>query len=223
MILRFGTYNVRNTDGGASLRGIAEEIKSLNLDIVGLQEIDVGTNRVGGRNTIAELAVHSDMPFLYFYPSMRFDGGFYGNAVLSRHKIESAHGTVFQTKKYEKRSILSCTVVLEEIGKEIVVHGTHLSLEDGDIRRNQLLWINEYVQGDDFVILGDFNVNSMDEYSLVEKSICANNADSPIDTFKSGGAIDNIIVSDNLGIKSVFLSETEFSDHNMLVAEIVIK
>ena len=58
MILRIGTYNVHNTDGGVAIQGMGEEIKSFNLDLVGLQELDVFVRRSGCINTATRLAIN---------------------------------------------------------------------------------------------------------------------------------------------------------------------
>ena len=72
------------------------------------------------------------------------------------------------------------------------------------------------------MLTGDFNITSFDELDLLEGVKLTNNENDPITTFKTGGCIDNIIVSSNIDIERVYLSESEFSDHNMLVADIII-
>ena len=59
MRMRVATYNVRNTDGGKSLDGIAEELRGINADIIGLQELDRGVDRSGNVDLLSELSKKS--------------------------------------------------------------------------------------------------------------------------------------------------------------------
>ena len=57
MTLRIASYNIRNGhDVHHDMSLLASDILSVGADVVGLQEVDVGTSRVGGRNTLTELA-----------------------------------------------------------------------------------------------------------------------------------------------------------------------
>ena len=59
MRFRAATYNVRNTDGGKSLDGIAEEIRGVNAYVIGLQELDRGVGRSGNADLLDELSKKS--------------------------------------------------------------------------------------------------------------------------------------------------------------------
>ena len=57
MRLRVVSYNIRHGhDVGLDMSLLAADLCSLRPDVVGLQEVDVKTARVGGRDTLAELA-----------------------------------------------------------------------------------------------------------------------------------------------------------------------
>ena len=87
--LRVATYNVHGCVGIDCQRSearIAEVIAQLSVDIIGLQELDLSRTRSAGvdqTGMIAEqLGWHS-----YFHPAMRRDDEHYGNAVLSRYRL----------------------------------------------------------------------------------------------------------------------------------------
>lgn len=84
--LRVMTYNIHHgegTDGRLDLERIAAVIRSADPDLVALQEIDVRTKRTGGVDQALELARLTGLHALYG-ATMPFQGGLYGNAVLSR-------------------------------------------------------------------------------------------------------------------------------------------
>ena len=57
MTLRIASYNIRHGhDAGLDMSLIAADILAVGADIVGLQEVDVCTSRVHGRDTLCELA-----------------------------------------------------------------------------------------------------------------------------------------------------------------------
>ena len=66
---------------------IASAIREADADIVGLQEIDMGTNRVGGLDTVAALTAATGLTHALFVPAMDYDGGQYGTAILSRYPL----------------------------------------------------------------------------------------------------------------------------------------
>jgi len=73
------------------------------------------------------------------------------------------------------------------------------------------------------VLAGDFNIDSFDELSPFSFANIANFSGRDYSTFKTerpSRKIDNIITSPDIEISSVFMSESEYSDHNMLVADL---
>jgi endonuclease/exonuclease/phosphatase family metal-dependent hydrolase len=89
------TYNIHHGEGmdkRLDLARIADVIRKCEPDLVALQEVDARTKRTNGVMQAAELARLTNMHHAYG-PAMDFDGGKYGNAILSRFPIESS-GTV---------------------------------------------------------------------------------------------------------------------------------
>jgi endonuclease/exonuclease/phosphatase family metal-dependent hydrolase len=86
------SYNIHHGEGNDSrldLPRIASIITASNADLVGLQELDLGTSRTEHHAEAEELARLTGMHFV-FGPTMDYDGGKYGDAVLSRFPITSS-------------------------------------------------------------------------------------------------------------------------------------
>ncbi len=90
MKLRVVSYNIRNGhDVRHDMSLLAADILSVGADIVGLQEVDVGTSRAGGRDTLDELARALGWEHCAFCRAIDFAGGQYGTAILSRYPINA--------------------------------------------------------------------------------------------------------------------------------------
>lgn len=101
--LRVVAYNIkhgRGMDGRVDLDRVADVLRRLNPDVVTLQEVDDGAERTGGVDQVAVLAERLAMEGFHG-PHRPFQGGFYGNAVLTRlpvleertHPIPSTPGS----------------------------------------------------------------------------------------------------------------------------------
>src|SRR4030095_13030808 len=85
--LRLVTYNIHHgegNDGSIDLPRLAHVTQSLHPDLVALQEVDIKTARTGQVDQAAELARLTGMHYV-FGKAIDFDGGQYGNVVLSRY------------------------------------------------------------------------------------------------------------------------------------------
>jgi endonuclease/exonuclease/phosphatase family metal-dependent hydrolase len=79
--VRVATFNIKH----AELQGIsavADVIRTSRAQIVGLQEVDVACQRSGCVDEVVDLAQRLEMAAC-FAPAMPFEGGFYGNALLT--------------------------------------------------------------------------------------------------------------------------------------------
>ena len=88
--LRVLTYNIHHgeaMDKKFDYQRLAKVINDLSPDIVALQEVDVGTERAGGVDQAALLGKLCRMHHA-FGPAMPYQGGQYGEAILSRFPIE---------------------------------------------------------------------------------------------------------------------------------------
>ncbi len=124
---RVMTYNIHHgegLDGKVDLERIAALIKREQADIVALQEVDRGVQRTGRRDVPSELAALTGMTCL-FSKNIAFQGGEYGNAVLTRFPVRqwtNTHLPMLQAG--EQRGILQLSLQVQ--GRELVFLDTHL-------------------------------------------------------------------------------------------------
>lgn len=88
-VVRVVTFNIRHgkgTDGKIDLERVARALKALQPDVVALQEVDRNTKRSGGVDQLRRLAELTGW-HPAFGPAMPYDGGHYGNAILSRFPL----------------------------------------------------------------------------------------------------------------------------------------
>ena len=85
-ILCYNIHHAEGIDGKLDVPRIARVILSVKPDLVALQEMDQKTKRTQKVNQVAELARLTKMKSV-FGPNIDFQGGHYGNAILSRFPI----------------------------------------------------------------------------------------------------------------------------------------
>ena len=224
--VRFGSYNIKvGSAVDFDMSVIAADINSLSLDIVGLQEVDIGTTRVGGKDILAELAKAAGYEYYQFTKAISYKGGEYGTAILSRYPIRKYETVCLYVESGMEARAVGHAVI--DIGDaEIDFYNTHLSYEDGKVREKQFAELAALVKGKRvFVITGDYNTQNMREFSVIEDSALVNNG--RFATFPSSHlAIDNIVFSKDangmggwrIGDSGMLVSG--HSDHNMLWAEL---
>lgn len=163
ILVRVLTYNIfhgENMNGSSNLKRVAAIIDSLQVDIVALQEVDKNTNRANGLDLIAELEKLTDMNGI-FGKAMNFDGGEYGEGILSRYPfIETKNNLLPHLAEHEPRAALEVTIQLPDSEKIIFV-GTHLdhTIEHTD-RIAQVKEINNlYIKENSLptILAGDLN------------------------------------------------------------------
>lgn len=220
--LKVGSYNIKHgADAGLDMSVIAADITSLNLDIVGLQEIDQLTRRVGGMDTMKRLSEATGYKYYAFARAIDYQGGEYGTAVLSRYPIISFETHPLESAGYEARSAGHAVIEIE--GVRIDFFNTHLSFEDKAIRKKQFAQLAELIADCRiFILTGDFNTADTSEFSVIANSELVN--ENKFSTFPSSQkGIDNIVISSNWEIFSSGVVVTGHSDHNLLWTEITFK
>ncbi len=88
-ILSIMSYNIRHgagMDRKVDFSRIAHEISLVEPDVVALQEVDKGTERIGGVDSPEEIAKLAGGYHAFFASAMNYGGGQYGNAILSKKK-----------------------------------------------------------------------------------------------------------------------------------------
>jgi endonuclease/exonuclease/phosphatase family metal-dependent hydrolase len=161
-IIRVLTYNIYHGEtmkGDFNLDTIAGVIKSVNPDLVALQEVDFRTNRAKKMDLAMELGQRTGLIPL-FGKAMSFSGGEYGEAILSRYTfLSSQNHALGGTEGREPRSALEVNVVLKR-GDIVRFIGTHLdhTREESD-RISQATKMNNLFTKDDMpsILAGDLN------------------------------------------------------------------
>lgn len=91
--LRIASYNIRSGSGMDDVYNLsrtAEAIRLMNVDIVGLQEVDNNTDRHPHDNQAQVLANLTGLTHHVFAKFRDFENGGYGVAIISRFPIETA-------------------------------------------------------------------------------------------------------------------------------------
>lgn len=163
-VLSFNIHHGEGTDGVIDLQRTANAIRPAAADFVALQEVDRNTGRSNGVDQAQILADLLDMPVV-FGSALDFDGGQYGNALLTRHAIVSSIShTVPHSDGREPRIVLEAEVDLDPLGgtqSTVRILVTHLDQLAGDVDRLAAVEVIERVvaeRGDTPMILaGDLN------------------------------------------------------------------
>ncbi len=160
--LRVLSYNIHHgegMDGAIDLERIADVIKASEADLVALQEVDKGverTNKVDQPGVLAELTgMH-----VVFEKNIIYQGGEYGNAVLSRFPVERFENHALpQSIPGEQRGLLEIHVEVE--GRAVVFFATHFDYHEDDGERlasaDMLRGLVEQQQGKTVIVAGDLN------------------------------------------------------------------
>jgi Metal-dependent hydrolase len=156
--LRVMTYNIHHgtgMDGVLDLPRIARVIKAFSPDFVILNEVDQATGRSFGTYQADSLARLTGL-FATFGRSIDFDGGEYGNALLSRHPPDTSWILDLSVDNtMEGRSAL--VTVFQQGSIPIMFMGAHLGLDSAE-RVDQVEEILRFTEYLELVILaGDFN------------------------------------------------------------------
>jgi endonuclease/exonuclease/phosphatase family metal-dependent hydrolase len=160
--LRVLTYNIHHgegTDERFDYERLAKVINDLSPDIVALQEVDRGTERASGVDQAKRLGKLCKMHHA-FGQAMPYQGGQYGEAILSRFPIEKVlvHPLPYNLER-EPRAALEVRVDVEGIGPLVFV-GTHLCHQDEALRTLQtrrLAQLFDKAEGPPVILAGDFN------------------------------------------------------------------
>lgn len=157
-VLSFNIYHGETMNGDFDLEQIARVIRGAKPDLVALQEVDLYTRRSLGRDLAGELGLLTRMVSL-FGRAMLFDGGEYGEGILSRYSFLSTRNHALPAGEgKEPRAALEARVVLTS-GDTIAFVGTHFD-HTGEVDRiSQATVLRNILAGIDLPLLlaGDLN------------------------------------------------------------------
>jgi len=136
--LRVLSYNIHHGEGvdrKLDLPRIARVIKSVNPDLVALQEVDDGTERTKHVDQPAVLARLTGMNVV-FGDNIGYQGGHYGNAVLSRLPVKRHENHPLPLfDNGEQRGVLEVEVGMPNGTGPLLFLATHLDHRAGDRER----------------------------------------------------------------------------------------
>ena len=209
------TYNVKNCQRGRKNNEIAAEIAETGAQIVFMQEVDCKTRRSAGKDEAERLA--QGLGFAYaFFPSMEFSGGLYGNAIFSAFPLAGAVYTPLPVPEgMEPRALGWADITIK--GEPVRLFVTHLSYEDTLVRAWQFARVSEALDAApaSFLLGGDFNTSTYDEYALLPGAVPAHSA--PVPGIRR---IDNIFSDPAKALRNVRSVPTGYSDHDLVLAEV---
>jgi len=157
-VMTFNIHHAEGLDGNIETRRIADLILAQRADLVGLNEVDRWTTRTGGRDLIGELAQQTGMAYV-FSNNLSYQGGEYGNAILSRHPIlSSEHRLLPKVGSNEQRGWLKAVVDVN--GKFVSFWVTHLAAVADETERLMCVTnFNAWLSAETLPVIccGDFN------------------------------------------------------------------
>ena len=191
-ILKILTFNILHgatTKGDFDLDAIARVIIENDPDLVALQEVDFKTNRARKYDLVTELGWRTKMAPV-FGKAMDFDGGEYGEGILSKFSFISTRNVPLPfSPGNEPRAALEILTIIPS-GDTIAFIGTHLDhLRDEKDRVAQVRKINEVFSENNYptILAGDLNAipGSAPINILEEQWTPSYNKKDPAPTFPS--------------------------------------
>ena len=234
-ILRVLTYNIHHgegVDGKVDLQRQADVIRAAKPDIVALQEVDDRTMRTGKIDQTTELARMTGLHGRFVH-QLDFEGGRYGQAILSRIPISDVTlHWLPGTPDRERR--MAGMVTFEFHATTIRFVTTHLHHNSDETRKDQARELNRLFAADDeqqllTFLAGDFNAVPQSEplELLNERWESATNSPATL-TFPAARPerqLDYILFRPLGGanvLTASVLDESVASDHRPLLAEFVL-
>lgn len=231
-----------NIWGGKYLDEVISQLKEIDADIIGLQEVKEiisGDNRANIAQQIAQ-----ELGYQYFYCKAytddRHEGGFdFGNAILTKFPIVKSECLVLSGTEYyqkdaltEPRAACVCSVKIGDQRLKIVnIHlGYSRDASLSPLRKIQLDLVLKLVEDKRIVLAGDFNsipesevVKKLNEVMINTDPILDQKTKTDVDTpGQPQFRIDYIFVSPDLKFSNFQILETEASDHKPILVEIEI-
>lgn len=253
--LRIATWNIAHGRGlrpiqglqtrrsmQAHLRRIAALLAKLDADVVALQEIDQESSWAGNFDHLEYLRSHSGYDFALHGVTTRRGGLFklcYGNAFLSRHRLEEGEAVAFGRRTVGEKGFLFAEITLG--GRRVPLINLHLHYRSRRARMEQIGQVFRYLAQRHNarapywsvppVVCGDFNTSGKASdataallaeleffggYGLHPQS--GRTFPSPLPT----RLLDFVLVPAELRVARCEIVRSWLSDHRPVVAEIAI-
>lgn len=230
-IISYNIHHGADKNEQQTLKEMGDFIKSIQADLVGLQEVDSLCKRSGYVDQMKQLAAITGM-YYAFVRHFAYDGGAYGLGILSRYPLSDIRNDRITSKAVEgkKRSLALLSAKVTLPNKHEVRFGTvHFAL-DQPTRMVQSAETIDLLKTDMPVILtGDMNaepeneaIKQLETYFSITQSSDA--FTFPVD--KPVKKIDYIMVSDRHLAKIIdteVYEKAAYSDHLPLSSTIELR
>jgi len=216
---------------------IAEVIGQMSVDVVALQEVDLGRRRSAGADQTkmiaGQLGWHG-----YFYPAMRRNDEHYGNAILSRYELNIRRAVELPGRPpfFCRENRAAIEVEIETNLGNVRIINTHLGLGWRERVVQAQLFINAewraaIARDIPLILLGDFNsLRGSRPYRTLNRHLRdvheLTGSSRPIRTFPTRFpvlAVDHIFVNEALQPLKLTVHRSPLariaSDHFPLIAE----
>ncbi len=232
--IRVMSYNIHHGNppslkDSIDLQAIAKVINDAQVDIVGIQEVDIHVSRSNMENQAERLAELTGMDY-YFSKGIDLEKGYYGTLILSKHKIVGKRRyDLPMPVASENRSLAIVDVQLPN-GKKFSLANTHLDLHEEN-RIAQASFITELVDlySHPLILVGDLNAKPGSKPIQVLDQHFIRNTENNAPTspnIKPRNEIDFIMLLNNVPFswKSYQVLPISYpSDHLPVLAEIELK
>jgi len=227
------TYNVHHCNppavkGLIDVQAIADVIKSNNVNIAFLQEIDVHTTRANGLDQANELSQKSGLNYFHFFKAIDILGGEYGVMILSAYPLDSCIvNKLYQEGESEQRVLGTAIITLSNTIK-VKIACTHLDLS-ARLRSVELNQIDSILSKGSlpFILGGDFNATPQSQEMKIMLEKYKSSTNEFIPTFPNinpDRTIDFLLINKSVTLEIVshkVLTNIHASDHLPVLAEIL--
>ncbi len=231
--MRVMSYNIhsgRNMDNVLDLESIGKVILKIQPDLCALNEVRMRTRDVFGREQARDLAKQTGMDWR-FGRAIDYNGGEYGNAMLSRFPILSSRTVPVpqlpeeeREQRYEPRAVLECIVQTDQGPMQALTCHFGLSRREQEVAVETVLsMLREDMPS---VFMGDLNIApDSDLIAKLRKRLCdtAENTPNTFSAREPYTKIDYIFVSPEISCGQMQTLDTLASDHLPVYADMCIR
>jgi endonuclease/exonuclease/phosphatase family metal-dependent hydrolase len=236
------TYNIQA--GGGNLDSVASAIRGLNVDIIGLQEVDVHWSaRSQFADQMTELAqklgMHARFGAIYAIPNSDATQPWrqFGVALLSRHPIVDSRNHLLTRLSTQDTTLGPQPMpgLLEAIvdvkGRRVRVFSTHLDYRANPaVRAQQALDMRGYVDrsNEPTIVFGDMNAGPEAAelkplFAVLRDVWTSTDPGLTYPATQPVKRIDYVLVSAAFVVQRAFVASTLAADHRPVVAELILR
>lgn len=226
-VLSYNVHHCEGSDRQLDLERIVRVIKSVQPDLVSLQEVDRNVGRTQTVNQPDELARLTDLQ-VAFGPNIDLQGGTYGNAILSRYPIIShTNHRLPNINSGEQRGVLQAEIDVPGLSESLILLTTHFDHRPDDQERvASAKAINAMIAGHqrNALLMGDLNDVQGSPALLELERLWTLTNDDPLPTIpvdKPSRQIDFVLFRPRQNwrvVETRVLDEAVASDHRAIFA-----